>query len=106
MIAMVSFVDVYLKGLENTKDWKPHNLEREMALILQGEPQAAAGSPSERTDHWVVAANNQEAEQLIKERHPGQEVTSIEQVPDLHGAYRSGCDKAEVRVSNGTDLSS
>ena len=57
---------------------------------LEGEAPAPAGSPSERTDHWVVAADSQEAERKIRERHAGQGIASLEQVsaqdpPVMHG---------------------
>jgi len=47
---------------------------------LKGEAEAPAGSPSERTDHWVVAADSREAQLKIQERHPGQEIALLEQV--------------------------
>ena len=46
---------------------------------VQGEPEAKAGSPSERTDHWVVASDQESAERLIQQKHPGQAIVSIEQ---------------------------
>ena len=52
-------------------------------FFWQGEAEAKAGSPSERTDHWVVAGSEEGARRLIKERHPTEEVASIEQVSSI-----------------------
>ena len=47
---------------------------------MQRESEAKPGTPDERTDHWVVAGDIDEAQRLIQERHPDRKVTSIEQV--------------------------
>jgi hypothetical protein len=67
---------------------------------LQGEAAAPAGSPSERTDHWVVAADAQEAHKKIQERHPGQTVASLDQVGPCTTQPRGSEFEANSLVSN------